>query len=271
VTRHETAARDWQTQRILTIFSLVGCAALAIALDARADDQDISQAANDPTASLMALQFSDWHTTDFHNLPDESDNTVVFRPVIPFSTGDLNHIFRATIPVITDNPFLEPGLSDMTVFDLVVFSESWGRWGVGAVGLLPTGGSASGAEKWGIGPAVGFTARNGKLLWGAFNQNIFTIAGDPDKPDVNVSLIQPILSYSLGDGWSVGLSEMSFAYDWDEGGFTSLPLGVNVAKMVKFGTQPVQFSAQYEHNYYDEGFGPSDTVRGTVKFLFPVR
>ena len=243
----------------------------AAAQDAQGGGQDLSQAANDPTASLMALQFSDWHTTQFHNLPDETDNTVVFRPVIPFSVGGYDHIFRATIPVITDNPVLKPGLSDTTIFDLVVFSESWGRWGVGAVGLFPSGGSEFGAEKWGVGPAVGFTARSGKLLWGAFNQNIFTIAGNEEKPDLNVSLIQPILNLSLGDGWSVGFSEMSFAYNWDEDRFTSLPLGLNVSKMVKFGNQPVQFSAQYEHNYFDEGFGPSDTVRGTIKFLFPVK
>jgi len=80
VTRRDVTTNGQQTKRTLTIVSLVGCAALAIAPHARADDQDIFQAANDPTASLMALQFSDWHTTQFHNLPDESDNTVVFSP-----------------------------------------------------------------------------------------------------------------------------------------------------------------------------------------------
>jgi hypothetical protein len=66
----------------------------------------------------------------------------------------------------------------------------------------------------GVGPAVGFTAKSGKVLWGAFNQNIFSFAGDDDMPDVNVSILQPIFSVGLGDGWSTGLSEMSASYDW---------------------------------------------------------
>jgi hypothetical protein len=36
--------------------------------------------------------------------------------------------------------------------------------------------------------------KNGKVLWGAFNQNVFSFAGDDDMPDVNVSILQPILS-----------------------------------------------------------------------------
>ena len=33
-----------------------------------------------------------------------------------------------------------------------------------------------------------------KLIFGIFNQNIFTIAGDDARPDVNVSIIQPIVN-----------------------------------------------------------------------------
>ncbi len=236
--------------------------------------QDVGQAANDPTAPLTALQFSDWYTVDFHTLgfhqlDDESDNTLVFRPVIPFKTGDLQHIFRATVPFITDSPFLENGLSDITIFDLVVFSESWGRWGVGAVALLPTGGETRGAEQWGLGPAVGFTARSGHVLWGLFNQNIFTVAGDDERVDVNVSLIQPILSIGLGGGWSVGFSEMSITYDWEADRFSNLPLGINIAKLVRFDQMPVQFSAQYEHNFADDEIAAADTVRFTVKLILP--
>ena len=50
---------------------VVGMAASAKAQEA--DGQDIGQAANDPTAPLTALQFSDWFTADFHQLDDESE------------------------------------------------------------------------------------------------------------------------------------------------------------------------------------------------------
>ena len=62
---------------------------------------------------------------------------------------------------------------------------------------------------------------------------------------------------------------MTFAYDWEGGRWSSLPLGGNVAKLVKLGKMPVQFSAQYEHDFADAQVGPKDTMRITVKFLFP--
>jgi hypothetical protein len=127
------------------------------------------------------------------------------------------------------------------VFDLMVFNASWGRWGFGPVALLPTGGDR-GAEKWAAGPAVGFSARSGNLLWGLFNQNLFTFAGDKNRTDVNVSVLQPIFNYKLGHGWTVGVSEMTFSWDWEADRWSSLPLGVQLAKLVKIGQQPVQFS-----------------------------
>ena len=217
----------------------------------------------------MSVQLADWYTARFHGLDDEDANTVVLRSAIPFQTGDLNHIFRATIPFITDSPFLDSGLSDMTLFDLMVFDQSWGRWGVGPVALLPTGGSKRGAEQWALGPAIGFTARKGKLLWGAFNQNLFTYAGDDSRTPVNVSVVQPIVSYGLGHGWSMGCSEMTFTYDYEAGRWGSLPLGAKIAKLVKLGKLPVQFSLQYEHDFADQRGTPEDTIRFAVKFLFP--
>jgi hypothetical protein len=231
--------------------------------------QSLGQAAEDPTASLMAFQLSDWFTTNFHGLGGEDANNIVFRPVIPFETGDLHHIFRLTVPFTTSSPFLDSGLSDITAFDLMVFNESWGRWGIGPVALFPTGGSKRGADKWGLGPAVGFTARSGKLLWGLFNQNIFNIGGNDARRDVNVSIIQPIVSYGLGHGWSVGTSEMTVAYDWEAHRWSSLPLGLKVAKLVKIGGAPVQFSVQYEHDFANDHGDPENTIRFTTKLLLP--
>lgn len=244
---------------------------LACAEDAEGGGQALEQAANDPTASVMSVQFSDWYAFEYHNLPGASDNTVALRAAIPFKTGSLDHIFRVTAPIITDHPVLDSGLGDITVFDLVVFNERWGRWGVGAVALLPTGGDTRGADQWALGPAFGFTARPAPgWLAGIFNQNLFRVGGDQalGQADVNISSFQPILTHSLGGGWSAGLSEMQIVYDWDAAEFTSLPLGVSLSKLHRFGDQPVQFNVQYEHNFYDERVGSSDTIRATMKFLF---
>lgn len=231
--------------------------------------EQLNQAADDPTASLMSLQVADWYTATFHKAPGADANTVVVRPVLPFRTGPLHHIFRATVPFITHNPVLDAGLSDIALSDLIVFNRRWGRWGFGPVALFPSGGSRIGADKWALGPAIGFTARTNRLLWGILNQNLFSFAGDGARPDVNASVLQPILNLRLGNKWTIGASEMLGAYDSTAGRWSSLPLGLKLAKLVRVSVLRVQVSAQYEHDFVDDRVGPANTLRFGLKALFP--
>lgn len=59
--------------------------------------QALDQAANDPTASLMNVQIQNIYIGDYHNLEDEDGNTILLRSAVPFKTGSLNHIARATL------------------------------------------------------------------------------------------------------------------------------------------------------------------------------
>ena len=257
--------------RLATSFALVAAVAALAAVPSLAQDggdQNLSQAANDPTAPLMAFQLQDSYAPSVYGV-DGTQNFLQFRAAIPFELGGVQNIFRITLPYFTETPSGDSGLSDTVLFNLVTFDRDWGRFGLGAVALLPTGAEGLSAEKWGIGPAAGFTAKSGKLLWGAFNQNIFSVAGDDEMPDVNLSILQPIASLGLGNGWSTGLSEMSATYDWDQNDWISLPLGVKLAKLHRFGTTPVQFTAQIEHNFADDYAVPETLYSFTIKVLMP--
>lgn len=243
---------------------------LLVAQAAFAQDgaQNIDQAASDPTAPLMSMQVQDLYSPAVYN-SDGTQNVLQFRMAIPFTLWGTQNIFRLTVPVFTETPSGATGISDTTVFDLVTFDRPWGRFGFGAVALLPTGVDGLSAEKWGLGPAEGFTVQQGKLLWGAFNQNIFSFAGNDAMPDVNLSILQPILNYGLGQGWSVGLSEMSATYDWNQNRWISLPLGAKLAKLHRFGQTPVQLAGSYEYNFADQAVAPKETISFTVKVLLP--
>ena len=233
--------------------------------------QSLDQAANDPTASLMNVQLQNLYSGDYYNLDDESGNTFQIRSAVPFTTGNLKHIARVTLPIVTDSPSGENGLGDLVLFDLIAFDKSWGRWGAGAVTMLPTASDdALGSGKWGVGPALGFVARKSKLMGGVFNQNIFSFAGDSDRDDVGVSILQPIINFSLPHKWSIGTSEMNVTYDWEKSAWSSLPLGIKANKMVRFGKLPTMFSCSYEYNFQDDYVAPEWTVNFTVKFLFPL-
>ena len=230
--------------------------------------QSLESQASDPTASLMSFQLQDFWSPNIHN-SDDTLNIVQFRGAIPFTLGGVNNIARLTLPYVTESPSGESGLGDSTLFNLAAFDRPWGRFGVGVVALLPTGVDGVSAEKWGLGPALGFTARPDWGLYGLFNQNIFTVAGDDDRPDVNLSTLQPIFNVPLGNGWAVGASEMTVVWDWDRDEFTSLPLGVKLSKLARVGGRPMQFQISYEHNFYDDGIVPEDTIGFTVKILVP--
>ena len=232
--------------------------------------QSLDQAASDPTASLTSYQIQDLYTGAYHQLDDEDGNTIQLRVAKPFSFAGVNNIARATLPIITDSPSGASGLGDLTLFDLVVFSESWGRWGIGPVMVLPTASDDRiGAEKWAIGPAAGFTVSYPGLLLGVFNQNLFSYAGVDQRRDVNVSILQPIVNYSLPDRWSVGLSEMNVTYDWESSRWANLPLGGKVSKLIKIRGIPTQLSGSYEYNFVDDQIAPKWTMNLTLKVLIP--
>ena len=249
----------------------LGTAHAATAAEEGTAGQSLEQAASDPTASLMSVSVQETYAGAYHRLDDESGNTLLLRASVPFTTGSLEHIARVTLPIVTDTPSGDSGLSDLVLFDLIKFEKPWGRWGIGPVLLAPTAtDEAIGAGKWAIGPALGFVARSNRLMWGLFNQNLFSFAGDSDREDVNVSILQPIVTYSLPDKWSVGTSEMNITYDWEKDAWTALPLGVKLAKLVKFGKLPVQFAGAYEYNFADDYAAPRWAVNFTVKLLFPI-
>jgi hypothetical protein len=248
----------------------VGVALLAAgpAVAQQEGGQSLDQAASDPTASLMSFQLQNFYSYDLQNSGGTA-NRLQFRAAIPFQIAGYNNIARLTLPYVKDSASGADGFGDTTIFNLTAFDRPWGRWGVGVVGLIPTGASGVSAEKWAVGPAAGFTVQADSILWGVFNQNLFSFAGDDARRDVNISTLQPIFNIGLGNGWSTGLSEMVFTYDWEADEFTSLPLGVKLSKLIRFGDTPVQFVGSYEHEFFDEGVVQADTISFTVKVLLP--
>jgi hypothetical protein len=95
--------------------------------------EDLSSQASDPTASLMAFNFLGTYTGGFHGdgggLPDDS-LSVTFRPAIPFTFLDHPNLLRLTVPYQLGGRGQE-GFGPISVFDLFMFNQSWGRWGFG--------------------------------------------------------------------------------------------------------------------------------------------
>jgi len=141
---------------VRTMLLLACCFSTAAAFAQQAPEggDTLSTKATDPTASLMTFGFiPSW--IDLHEpVPGQPGHAMElkFQPVIPYEAFGVSNILRVSLPWQFEGPGDE-GLKDIAVFNLTVFEQSWGRWGIGPVMNFATGDNAP--DSFAIGPAVG--------------------------------------------------------------------------------------------------------------------
>jgi hypothetical protein len=122
-----------------------------------------------------------------------------------------------------------------------------------------------------VGPAVIVGYLSKKSILGVFVQNWTSFSGDSSRPDTNQMNLQPIAAYFLEDGWSIGYSGNILA-NWkaSPGNIWTVPLGVGVSKVVKFGKLPVKLSlaGQYMPIHPDD-FGQKWNVQVQIVPVIP--
>jgi hypothetical protein len=233
------------------------------ASDGGTDADELARKATDPTASLKAYSFLLSHVNGFHgpsNGEPDDQTTLKLQPVIPFAALGHPNILRMTLPYQIGGRG-EEGFSVITVFDLIVFSESWGRWGVGPVMTYDFTGDA--ADRFTLGPAIGGVRQfSKKFSAGVFNQNVF-------GGDTAVSQLQPIIAYQLGDGWSLSAGDLQFIYDWKSSRWINAPIGFQLGKVAKLGKLPVRYAVNPQYNLLDDPGLPKASITFTFTALFP--
>jgi hypothetical protein len=249
----------------------------AAASGASAQDSDLAKQLSNPVASLISVPFQFNYDRGF-GPEDGYRATLNIQPVIPITlTEDWNVISRTIVPIITQEDIAGPtgtqsGLGDIT--QSLFFSPKQPGlggiiWGVGPVFLIPTAtDDLLGGEKWGAGPTGVALKQSGPWTVGILANHIWSFAGDEARADVDTTFLQPFVSYTTADAWTFGVNTES-TYDWNEEQW-SVPVNFTVAKLVKFGEQPVSFTvgARYWAEAPEngpEGWG----FRGVATFLFP--
>jgi hypothetical protein len=225
-----------------------------------AQQQDLSVAATDPTAFLMSFNLIGDARMSYHG---EEGGGFEFRvqPVIPFTAFGAQNLFRIIIPYQMSGPGAE-GLKSVSLFDLVLFNESWGRWGVGPVATLSEGVSDS-ETRFAIGPAVGAVGPvNDRLQIGVFNQNLI-------GQDFAISQFQPVIAYQLGDGWALSTGDLQFVYNWDGGNWVNVPFGFEIGLVRSIADQPFRFSVGPQWNLKDVEGVPESKINFRLTMITP--
>lgn len=236
---------------------------------------DLAKATANPLASMISVPFQ--YNFDYGAGPTASgkNSSLKAQPVVPFRLNDDWNVISRTIIPLTFAQDIFPkdtfGLGDTTesLWLSPVDSGVDGlTWGLGPVFLLPTATDpVLGTGKFAIGPTGLIVLQQDKVTVGALVNQLWSVAGDPNKPDVNQLFVQPFFSYALPEGQSIGVN-LEATYDWTSAQWT-VPLNVSYSKVFTLGTQPMSGTIGLRKYLAAPAGGPDWGVRAGLTFLFP--
>jgi hypothetical protein len=246
----------------------------AAAASEQSQDADLAKKTQNPIADLISVPIQnnfDFQTGQGH--PTRYTGNV--QPVIPISVSqDWNLISRIIIPVIhQEGPpggQDQNGLGDInpSFFFSPKATENGITWGVGPVFLLPTAtNSTLGSQKFGLGPSVVVLRQANGWTYGALVNQIWSVAGDHNRKDVNATFLQPFLAYTFPTYTTLSLNTES-TLNWTQRQWTA-PFNLSVSQIVRIAGQPVSFQLGGKYYVDRPAGGPDWGLRFTATLLFP--
>jgi hypothetical protein len=206
----------------------------------------------------------------------------IIRPVIPinsFETVGNVDISTTTPGTVTGVDFeRETGLGDIVLW--TAFSNQYKPpfvWGFGPTIMLNTAtDNQLGTGKFSAGPMGLAFSITKKWILGTVAQHWWSFAGEDDlsvntsagpvrvdRPDVNLTDIQPVIRYRLSALTNIGFAP-NWRYNWETDQL-NLPIGIGGDTLIKMGPLPVKIGLElYYYVERDDAFGP----KWQIRFLF---
>jgi hypothetical protein len=174
-----------------------------------------------------------------------------------------------TIPAAVTTPGNTTGFGDLKFVDIAVFRAGESAiWGVGPTFVFPTASRReTGQGKWQAGPAAAVAFFPEKWLLGLLVQNPISYAGDQDRRDVNLMILQPFVTYQFDGGWFVR-SQPQILFNWHNGKQV-LPLDLGVGRVFRIGRQQVNCFVEPFWNLSHDGPAPKYGITFGVSLLYP--
>jgi hypothetical protein len=242
------------------------------------DEAELAKMLSNPIASLIIIPIQADYNENLGPNEEGSVWQINIQPVIPFTLNEeWNLISRTILPIIDQEDIPTVGLGESGIGDTVqsLFlspqkpTQGGIIWGAGPVFLLPTASDdVLGGEKWGIGPTAVALKQDGPWTYGALTNHIESIAGDDNRADISLTLLQPFLTYRTRTMTTLAL-EAGSTYDWENEQW-SVPINFSVQQLLKIGKMPLQIAAGVRYWATSPDNGAEDWgIRLTLTFLFP--
>lgn len=261
--------------------AIVAGGSVSNAAHAEGGAADLAKAAQNPIAAMISVPFQ--NNTNFNVGPDDkTQNILNIQPVIPVDlNAEWNLVTRTIIPVISQ-PALSAaqdrtnGLGDIqfsAFFSPKATTASGWIWGAGVIAQLDTAtDDVLGAGKWGLGPTAVALKMDGPWVYGGLLNNVWSVAGDDDRDDVNAMLFQPFVNYNFPDAPGRYLTfapVITANWEADSDDRWTVPLGMGIGQITRWGKQPVNLQASAYYNVEKPDNAADWQLRLQVQFLFP--
>jgi len=237
----------------------------------------LRKAVQNPVANLISVPLQ--NNTNFSAGPfDRTQDVLNIQPVIPFKLSEDWMVIARIIQPIIWQPYPnvstggQYGLGDMNP-TLFLSPRKPGKliWGAGPAFVIPTATSdILGQGKFSLGPSFVALAQPEHWTVGALINNVWSVAGSGNRPDVNQMLLQYFINYNLKKGWYISLSPIITA-NWkaSSGNVWTVPVGGGIGRVMKLGFQPVIVQVQFYGNAAYPTGTSSWSMRLQLAFLFP--
>jgi hypothetical protein len=202
------------------------------------DVETVSEKVVNPIAILSRFTFENKYSPSLWDSGGE-ENQVEGEFIIPFVAFARQNLTRIKILFETSKPDGTHGLSELEIFNLVLFPRKWGTFAAGITAQL-TAETSNSLGAVAPGPAVAAVVRHGKWKYGLFNQNFLS-------DTVAQTELQPILAYVFNRKWSTEIGDAQYTSDWKKDRVTSIPLSGQLNRIASLQHQDIHlfFRAQY--------------------------
>ena len=258
----------------LLVLLLLAARAAAADEPAPAGVEDLSREAANPIANVVSLPFQ--NNAEYGLGPyDRTANVLNFQPVVPLADGRV--ITRTIVPFVwrpdltAETGTISSGLGDIVFTAFYAPKPGSVIWGVGPVLEFPTGGELRGSRKWSAGLSGVALAQPGNWTFGLLANNVWSVAGSADAPDVNKGVLQYFIVYHLDGGWYLNSAPI-ISVDWeaDPGQRWRVPVGGGGGKVMNWGRLPVNLQTQVYTYVEVPAGGPKWQWRVQLQFFLPM-
>ena len=250
-------------------------------------DQTVEQPAEPSSNAFQVTTSRTWLFRSF--MPDEDDDadTLGLELNSTFGLGNYD-VLNISYIELADYPFAIPGMpvgnpdpgvgAATGINDLLtafLFSKKGPHhgphhFGYGFSAQFPTGDDDTlSSGKYSLGPAIEYEYDDDGPFYAAFVAlQLWSVAGDENRKDVNMMMIKPMITYDLSEKWKALYMPYGVSIYWEKpsGQQVYLPLGGGIQRQFNIGSKASAFSAQL----FGNALRPDDGVKYDLRFMLEI-